>query len=429
MGESSIIEIRGRRLWDSRGRPTIEVEITTECGRSGRAIAPAGASKGSKEALDLRDGGNSFGGLDVKNALKNINSEIRSALIGQDVYNQSEIDQILLDLDGTGNKSKLGGNAMIATSLAVAHSASSTAGLPLWKYLGGTEDSLLPVPEIQIFGGGAHAGNRIDIQDFMCIAIGAQSFTQALDWTAEVYRMAGDIMREEGKLKGVADEGGYWPEFESNEQALIFLTRSIERAGLRPGHDMAISLDIAASEFHKGELYNLNQEKMKLSREEFAGLLSDWISKYPIVSIEDPFGEFDRAGFINFTKQFGGSLQIVGDDYLVTSTSRVERAIRDRACNCVLVKPNQAGTLSEARATFEKADSANWGAIISARSGESEDCSIVHIGTGWGIKQIKVGSFSRSERMAKWNEALRIAEQLYNGGALNGPECFPWQVD
>jgi len=426
VSESSITRIQGRRLWDSRGRPTIEIEITTASGKTGRAIAPAGASKGSGEAVDLRDGGQKFDGYDVTNALNNIKTEIRPALLGQDVYDQLNIDQLLIDLDGTGQKERLGGNALIATSMAAAHAAASTAGLPLWKYLGGNEDSILPTPEIQIFGGGAHAGNRVDIQDFMCIAVGARTFAQALDWTAEVYRMAGRLLEDAGKLKGVADEGGYWPDFASNEEGLMFLARSIEEAGLRTGEDMAISLDIAASQFREGNHYVLSRDGRKLGSGELIELLAGWISTYPIVSVEDPLSEHDRDGFKAFTKRFGDKIQIVGDDYLVTSAERVEKAIEDHACNSVLIKPNQAGTLSETRAAFEKAGSADWGSIISARSGESEDCSIVHIGTGWGIKQIKVGSFSRSERMAKWNEALRISEQLDNAGALHSSKSFPW---
>jgi enolase len=270
----------------------------------------------------------------------------------------------------------------------------------------------MPLPEIQIFGGGAHAGRRVDIQDFMIVAVAARSFDQALEWTAEVYRAAGEVMAERGLLQGVADEGGYWPVFESNEAALDALMRAIERAGFTPGQEIAISLDIAASEFHQNGLYRLARDGRTLDSDGMAELLIGWLDRYPIVSIEDPLGEDDAEGLRRFTAAVGDRVQIVGDDFLVTNAERVKQAAAMGACNAVLVKPNQAGTVSEAKAALDAARAAGWGAIVSARSGETEDVTIVHLAVGWGAGQLKVGAFARSERMAKWNEGLRIEEAL-----------------
>ena len=426
MMDMEIRGVRGMRVWDSRGRPTVEVTVTLAGGAKGRAIAPAGASMGSGEARDLRDGGDAFGGYDVRRALAAVDSPIDAALAGADADDQERIDAALIALDGTPDKSRLGGNAMVATSMAVAHAAATAQGLPLWQRLGGKRVHVLPLPEIQIFGGGAHAGRRVDVQDFMVIAIGAQSYEQALDWTARVYMAAGRLMAQSGILQGVADEGGYWPVFDTNEAALDMLVRAIEAAGLTPGGQMAISLDIAASEFGAGGRYRLGLEDRELDSDALCEMLIGWIDRYPIVSIEDPLGEDDAAGLIAFTRAVGGRIQIIGDDYLVTNAGRVRAAIADGACNAVLVKPNQAGTLSEARAAFEAAMEAGWNAVISARSGETEDTTIVHLAVGWGAPQLKVGSFARSERMAKWNEGLRIADVLGARASLPPASMFPW---
>jgi enolase len=382
---------------------------------------------GSGEAADRRDGGDAFGGLDVTGAVAAIEGEIGEALTGVGAEDQAAIDQLLIELDGTEDKSRLGGNATVAVSMAVAHAAAAASGQSLWRYLGGLAPRTMPLPEIQIFGGGAHAARRVDVQDFMVIAVGADDYTQALDWTAEVYRAAGRIMDEAGVLQGVADEGGYWPVFETNEAALETLVRAIEKAGLIPGEQVAISLDVAASEFGEGGQYRLGLEGRELDSDALAEMLQGWIERYPIVSIEDPLAEDDEAGLVEFTKAVGDRVQIIGDDYLVTDADRVARAAEAGACNAVLVKPNQAGTLSEAYAAFEVATAAGWGAVISARSGETEDVTIVHLAVGWGAGQLKVGSFARSERMAKWNEGLRIAEALDNGGALPSRSAFPWR--
>ena len=428
MSKTGISQIHARRVWDSRGRPTLEAEITLEGGASGRAIAPAGASTGSGEALDRRDGGTSFGGLDVLGALEAVDDEIAGRLAGVDACDQAAVDAALIELDGTPDKSRLGGNATIAVSMAAAHAAAAAQGQPLWQWLAGDQQrELLPLPEIQIFGGGAHAGRRVDIQDFMVIAVGAQNYAQALDWTAEVYRAAGEMMSEEGRLAGVADEGGYWPVFDTNEQALDMLMRAIERAGRKPRDEVAISLDIAASEFGKNGKYILARDDLSLDSGGMIDLLLGWLKRYPIVSIEDPLAEDDPEGLTAFTSAAGKAVQIVGDDYLVTSVERIKDAAAHGACNAVLIKPNQVGTLTEARAAFDAANEAGWGSIVSARSGESEDVTIVHLGVGWGIAQLKVGSFARSERMAKWNEGLRIADVLgAEGGQLAPRETFPW---
>jgi enolase len=427
VSDTAIIDLRGRRVWDSRGRPTVEAEVTLACGAQGRAIAPAGASKGSGEAVDRRDGGSAFGGYDVRQAVAAVNGPIADALAGVDADDQAAVDARLIELDGTANKRRLGGNATIAVSMAAAHAAAAAHGRPLWRHLGGLSAQTLPLPEIQIFGGGAHAAGRVDIQDFMVIATGAGDFAEALDWTAEVYRAAGLLMADAGLLQGVADEGGFWPAFDSNEQALDMLLRAIERAGYKPGEEVAISLDVAASELGRGGRYRLGLERKELDSAALAEMLLGWLDRYPIVSIEDPLAEDDEVGLIAFTRAARGRVQIIGDDYLVTNADRVRHAVTAGACNAVLVKPNQAGTLSEARAAFDAAREAGWGAVISARSGETEDVTIVHLAVGWGAYQLKVGSFARSERMAKWNEGLRIAEALGERSGLPPPGVFPWR--
>lgn len=412
MSRTTIAKVHGRRVWDSRGRPTVEAEVSLEGGAQGRAIAPAGASTGSGEALDLRDGGTRLGGLDVARAVGNVEELIAPALAGRDALDQAGIDRLLIELDGTPGKTRLGGNATIAVSMATAHAAAAAAGLPLWRQLGGDAADLMPLPEIQIFGGGKHAAGRLDIQDFLVVCPGAGSFAQALEWTAEVYGAAGRLMDEAGRLKGVADEGGFWPEFDDNEQALAMLTQAIERAGFRPREQVAIALDVAASSFGAGGRYRLGREGRELDTGGMIEMLGGWLERYPIVSVEDPVAEDDEAGFVAFRQRFGRRVQVVGDDFLVTDAARVERAASTGACSTVLLKPNQCGTLTETKAAWEAAKRHGMGGIVSARSGESEDTTIIHLAVGWGVAQFKVGSFARSERMAKWNEGLRIEEAL-----------------
>jgi enolase len=417
MHRTEIHKVHARRVWDSRGRPTVEAEVQLKGGAIGRAIAPAGASRGTHEAIDLRDGGAVFGGLDVRRAVDNVNGPIASRLAGMDAADQRAVDAALIALDGTPTKSVLGGNATIAVSMAVLHAAAAAAGQPLHAWLAQGRPVRLPLPEIQIFGGGAHAGRRVDIQDFMVMALGARSFAQALDMTAEVYRAAGRLMADAGKLQGVADEGGFWPAFDTNEEALGMLVRAIEEAGFTPGDDVAISLDIAASEFGRDGRYTLGLDRRELDRDGMVEMLLGWCQRYPIASIEDPLAEDDPDGMRAFTAAVGHRIQVIGDDFLVTNADRVRAAAQARQCNAVLIKPNQAGTVSETHAAFEAGMAANFGTIVSARSGETEDITIVHLSTGWNAGQLKVGSFSRSERMAKWNECLRLEEQL-------GPTVF-----
>ena len=425
MTDTKIAFVHGRRVWDSRGRPTVEADVMLECGAVGRAIAPAGASTGSGEAVDLRDGGAAYGGYDVRRAVANVNGEIARAVTGMDASDQAALDKVLIDLDGTANKSRLGANAVLAVSMAALHAAAHEAGQPLFRYLGGPDASLIPLPQIQIFGGGAHAGRRVDIQDFMVMCPAAGSFAEALDWTAEVYRHAGLLMKEAGTLQGVADEGGWWPAFSTNEQALDTLVRAIERAGFRPGDQVGIALDISASEFGKDGRYKLALEDRELDTEAMVRMLTGWVSRYPILSIEDPLAEDDTEGFRTFTAAVGKNVQIVGDDFLVSEASRVRAAAKIGAANTVLLKPNQRGTITETLDAWNAAKECGYSAIVSARSGETEDTTIVHLAVGWGAGQLKVGSFARSERMAKWNEALRVEEAIggkarYAGGAVLG---------
>lgn len=421
-----IERVTARRVWDSRGKPTVEAEVRVAGGAVGRAIAPAGASTGRHEALDRRDGGPALGGADVRGAVKSVNGEIAAALAGFDVADQDAIDAALVALDGTATRARLGGNALVSVSMAAAHAAAADAGVPLWRHFAGEAPVGLPLPEIQIFGGGAHASRRIDVQDLMVIAIGAADFAEALDWTAEVYRAARELMAERDALSGVADEGGLWPEFDTNEEALDALVRAIERAGLTPGSDVALSLDIAASNFGAGGRYRLGREGRELDSDGLAELLVGWCARFPIVSIEDPLAEDDREAIAAFARAVGPAVQVVADDLVVTDAARIAAAAAVGAGNAALIKPNQVGTLSEARRAVEAARAAGWGTIASARSGESEDVTIAHLAVGWGLGQLKVGSITRSERTAKWNECLRIGEALAGGLALPDPARFPW---
>jgi enolase len=425
MTDTTIAYVHARRVWDSRGRPTVEADVLLEGGAVGRAIAPAGASTGSGEALDLRDGGTAFGGYDVTKAVANVNDIVAHAVAGIDATDQEALDERLIELDGTRNKSRLGANALVSVSMAAAHAAAAAAGQPLYRYLGGLDAELIPLPQIQIFGGGAHAGRRVDIQDFMVMCPAAETFAQALDWTAEVYRAAGTLMAEAGSLAGVADEGGWWPSFSSNEQALDTLVAAIEKAGFRPGEQVGIALDIAASDFGANGRYKLSLDDKELTTEGMVEMLSGWIGRYPILSIEDPLAEDDLEGFVALTRAVGHKVQIVGDDFLVSDADRLRDAAARGASNAVLLKPNQRGTLTETFDARRVATECAYATIVSARSGETEDVTIAHLAVGWGAGQLKVGSFTRGERMAKWNEMLRIEEALggkarFAGGSVLG---------
>jgi enolase len=421
---SKIREVVGSRIWDSRGRPTVEVEVTLACGAKGRGIAPAGASRGKNEAVDLRDGGSILGGFGVDRAVANVNGPIAKAILDLDAIDQQLIDRILVEIDQTVDRSKLGGNAMIATSMAVLHAAAAAHGVSLWRYLAGDSHVKMPLPQIQIFGGGAHAGRRTDIQDFLIMPVGAHSFDEAMSMAAEVYRSAGELLRAKGSHGGVADEGGWWPDFESNEEALEMVVRAIDNAGYRNG-EVLIALDIAASEFGSRGVYKLALEKREFDTDGWLALLLDWVDRYPIASVEDPVGEDDPDGMRAFTRAVGDRIQVVGDDFLVTNAERITAAARGGQCNAVLIKPNQAGTITESRQAVDVAKRLGWGTIVSARSGESEDVIVAHLATGWNTGQIKVGSFARSERMAKWNELLRIERQLGSAAHYDGRSVLP----
>ena len=423
---SRIQFVRARSVWDSRGCPTIEAEVQLASGVVGRAIAPAGASTGAGEAKELRDGGTRFKGLGVAMAVRAVHEVIAPGLQGMDITDQAGIDAAMCHLDGTPDKSRLGGNSLTAVSLACLWAASRQADLPLWRYLSGTDEVGLPLPEIQIFGGGAHAKGSVDLQDFLAIPNGANSFTQSLEWVAEVYHAAGKALTQQGKNLGVADEGGFWPQFGSNEGAIEALVKAIEAAGFRPGRDVSIGLDLASTQYHDNGVYHWRSENRRFDRDQLLELYTRWAHDYPIISMEDGFAEDDIEGMRAMTQALGHRLQIIGDDFFVTHAPRIQERATLGACNAVLIKPNQVGTVTETQQAFDVAKKLHLDGIISARSGETEDVSIAHMAVGWGVPQLKVGSFSRSERMAKWNEGLRIEQDL--GRCLVYPRAhlFPW---
>jgi enolase len=392
-----IVDVRARRVWDSRGRATVEAEVHLK-GARGRAIAPAGASTGAGEAK----------ALPADAAVRNVNGPIRAALLGVDARFQDAVDAKLVALDGTPDKSRFGANAIVAVSLACLHASAAAAKKPLWRHLAGERRVAMPVPQVQIYGGGAHARGSVDLQDYLVVCPGAGSFAESLEWIAEVYRAAGARLAKRGAAAGVADEGGWWPAFKSNEEGLAELVGAISDAGFEPRADVAIALDVAASQLYRGGRYHLGLENRSLTAEQLHAMLLRWLEAYPIVSVEDPFAEQDHEAMRAFTRAAGARVQIVGDDLFVTDARRLDPEL----ANAVLLKPNQVGTVTETLACWTAAQQKGMRAIVSARSGETEDVSIVHLAVGWGVPQLKVGSFSRSERMAKWNEGLRIEEAL-----------------
>lgn len=422
---AKIVSVKGRRVWDSRARPTVEAEVTLADGAMGRAIAPAGASMGSGEAVDLRDGGASQGGMDVTRAVAAVSGPLAGALRGMEAEDQAAIDGVIRACDGTTRFANLGGNAAIATSMAVLHAACASARLPLDEYLAAGGKVRIPVPEIQIFGGGAHAGRRVDIQDFLVVCPSARSFAEALDRTADVYHAARQLLKDAGRLQGVADEGGFWPVFATNDEALEMLVRAIEAAGYTPGDEVHIALDIAASDFGRGGRYKLGLENRELDSDAMCDMLLGWLDRYPILSIEDPLAEDDVEGFKRFTAAAGARVQVVGDDLLVTDAGRVATAAREHHVNCALIKPNQIGTVTGTKAALDAAQAGGIAAIVSARSGETEDISIAPFAVGWNAGQFKVGSIARGERTAKWNEMLRIEERLGSRAPYAGWGAFP----
>ncbi len=418
-----ITSLDALQIFDSRGNPTVEVIATLEDGTTGHGLVPSGASTGHHEALELRDGDQSrFRGKSVFNAISHVHGEIAHAVVGRDVFDQSGLDAALISLDGTPGKSRLGANAILGTSMAVAQAAANAKRVPLYASLG--DGTLLPLPEIQIFGGGKHAQGRIDIQDFMIMALTAKSYDETLEVTSNVFQAAADIMRQRGLLAGVADEGGYWPMFDRNEDVFDALLAAIELAGYTPGREVGISLDIAATDlFHDGH-YTLGLEKRRFTTEEFAALMIEWVDKYPIVSIEDPMAEDDWEGWKIVRNAIGHRCQLIGDDHFTTNITRIERGIAANTANAVLIKLNQIGTVTETLAAIRRTQAAGWLPVVSARSGETEDAFIAHLAVATNAGQLKVGSFSRSERMAKWNEVLRIQRQLGSRARFIGAGIF-----
>jgi enolase len=410
-----IRDVHAYQIYDSRGTPTVEAEMLLENGVRGRGVVPSGASTGQFEALELRDGDAArFRGKSVFRAIANIHEEIAPAVVGLDVREQAGVDRAMIELDGTAAKSRLGANAILAVSMAAAAAAAAALERPLYDYLGQSRGELIPFPEIQIVGGGAHAQWRTDVQDFMLMATGARSFEEAMEITFNVYRAAGELLSERGALRGVADEGGYWPEFETNEEALQFLTEAIARAGYEPGRDAAISLDIAASDLYDAATgrYAFRLEKRSFTSSEFADLLVGWCERYPIVSIEDPMADTDWEGWSAIAGALRDRVQLIGDDLFTTNIERIRAGIERGAANAVLIKLNQIGTVTETLEAIALTQGAGWNAIVSARSGETEDGFIAHLAVATNAGQLKVGSMVRGERTAKWNEVIRIERDL-----------------
>ena len=411
---SAIVDIVGREVLDSRGNPTVECDVLLESGVMGRAAVPSGASTGSREAIELRDGDKSrYLGKGVLKAVEHINTEISEAVLGLDASEQAFLDQTLIDLDGTENKSRLGANAMLAVSMAVARAAAEESGLPLYRYLGGMGSMQLPVPMMNVINGGAHANNSLDLQEFMIIPVGAPTFREALRWGAEVFHALKKILHDKGISTAVGDEGGFAPSVESHEAAIQLILQAIEAAGYTAGDQIALGLDCAASEFYKDGHYVLEGEGgLKLTAQQWTDMLASWCDKYPTISIEDGMHEGDWDGWKLLTERLGGKVQLVGDDLFVTNTKILKEGIDKRIANSILIKINQIGTLTETFAAIEMAKRAGYTAVISHRSGETEDSTIADIAVGTNAGQIKTGSLSRSDRTAKYNQLLRIEEDL-----------------
>jgi enolase len=421
-----IEDVIAREVLDSRGNPTVEVEVFLDGGAVGSAIVPSGASTGAHEAVELRDGDRErYGGKGVLTAVKNVNDTIRPEVIGSDAVDQVTLDRLLVGLDGTPNKGRLGANALLGVSLAAAHAAADAVGLPLYRYLGGTAARTLPVPLVNILNGGKHAIDSTDFQEFMIAPLGAPSFREALRWAAETFHALGALLHERGFATTVGDEGGYAPSLDSNEAAIALVLEAIERAGFAPGGQVAMALDPATTELYSDGTYALAREGRSLSSEEMVTFWADWLERYPIVSLEDGLAEDDWEGWARLTGELGSRLQIVGDDLLVTNTARLARGIEERAANSILVKLNQIGTLTETVEAVEMAQHAGWTAIISHRSGETEDTTIADLVVALNTGQIKTGSISRSERIAKYNRLLRIEEELADAAEFAARNAFP----
>jgi enolase len=422
---STIERVKAREILDSRGNPTLEVEVELAGGIKGRAAVPSGASTGKYEAVELRDGDKSrFGGLGVLKAVLNVNETIASALVGTPVTDQQTIDHNLIRLDGTDNKSRLGANATVGTSLAVAHAAANLLGIPLYRYLGGGNTYTLPVPMLNILNGGKHATNSTDFQEFMVVPAGASSFSHALQIGTEVYHQLKQVLKDKGLDTNVGDEGGFAPSLPSNKQAIEAVLSAIEKAGYKPGNDCFIALDPAASEFYKDKKYVLSIEGASLTTEQMVEYYVNWVSSYPIISIEDGMAEDDWEGWQLLTEKLGDKILLVGDDLYVTNVKRLSKGIRLKASNSILIKPNQIGTLTETIAAIEMAQQAGWKAIISHRSGETEDTTIADLAVGLNTDLIKAGAPCRSERTAKYNHLLKIEDELEENASFAGMQAF-----
>ncbi len=419
-----IVDVVGRQILDSRGNPTVEVEVELESGAAGRAAVPSGASTGEFEAVELRDGGDEYGGKSVRQAVDNVNNEIAEELLGLDATDQRIVDQSLIALDGTPNKAKLGANAILGASLAVAHAAAAAMGLPLYQYVGGCNAHVLPVPMMNIMNGGKHADNNVDLQEFMAMPAGAESFEQALRMGAEVFHALAGVLKGRGLSTAVGDEGGFAPNLGSNEEAIQVIVEAIEKAGYEPGADIFIALDPAASSFYKDGKYVLAGEGRTLDSAGMVELYQGLVEKYPIISIEDGMAEDDWDGFKLMTDTLGGRIQVVGDDIFVTNTERIARGIEMGCANSVLIKLNQIGTLSETLDAIEMTQRAGWTAVVSHRSGETEDVSIADVAVATNAGQIKTGAPSRTDRVAKYNQLLRIEELLAEAASFRGLAAF-----
>ena len=422
---SAIVDVIGREILDSRGNPTVEADVLLESGVMGRAAVPSGASTGSREAIELRDGDKTrYLGKGVLKAVEHVNTEICEAIIGLDVEDQAFLDRTMIELDGTENKSRLGANAILAVSMAIARAAAEESGLPLYRYLGGAGPMALPVPMMNIINGGAHANNSIDMQEFMIIPLGAKSFREALRYGAEVFHTLKKLLDGKGMTTTVGDEGGFAPNLESNEVALKLIVEAIEKAGFMPGADIAIGVDCASSEFYKDGLYHIEAEGLKLTSAQFTDYLAAWCDKYPIISIEDGMAEGDWDGWAVLTQRLGKNIQIVGDDLFVTNAKILREGIQKKIANSILIKVNQIGTLSETFEAIETAKRAGYTSVISHRSGETEDSTIADLAVATNALQIKTGSLSRSDRMAKYNQLLRIEEELGSMASYPGRDAF-----
>ena len=422
---SKIIAVQGREILDSRGNPTVEADVVLASGARGRAAVPSGASTGTREAIELRDGDpGRYGGKGVLNAVNNVNTQIREALVGQAVSDQAQLDQTMIDLDGTPNKARLGANAMLAVSLAAARAAAADRGLPLYRHLAGDGPLSLPVPMMNVINGGAHAANNIDMQEFMIVPAGAEDMAEAVRMGAEIFHALKGVLQAQGLNTAVGDEGGFAPDLKSNEAAVEVILEGIARAGYTPGEDVFIALDPASSEFYENGGYHLASEGRRLSSGEFVEYLARWVERYPIISIEDGMAENDWDGWAALTRALGDKVQLVGDDLFVTNTEILRQGIERGTANAILIKVNQIGTLTETLAAIRMAREADYGVVISHRSGETEDTFIADLAVATDAGQIKTGSLSRSDRVAKYNQLLRIAEELGNDAVYGGRDRY-----